>query len=185
MRRVCGLDESEKHMKSLAHYLLGAAIALCGLQFALKEAPRAAVSAAQAPTEMLREFEGQALRPTAPDALERRFALMGKAQVQQYASRDATLLVRTVHSVSRSLHPAADCYRAIGYSLSEIKLRQRKDATWLCFVASKNGSREQICERVESLADGSSFTDTSSWFWAAALGKSKGPWRAITVREAA
>ena len=34
------------------------------------------------------------------------------------------------------------------------------------------------------LADGTSFTDASAWFWAASLGSSSGPWRAVTLVEA-
>ena len=33
-------------------------------------------------------------------------------------------------------------------------------------------------------AKGEAFTDASSWFWAAALGQSTGPWRAVTVARA-
>jgi len=35
-------------------------------------------------------------------------------------------------------------------------------------------------ERIED-ARGLAFTDASAWFWAAQLGRSTGPWQAITV----
>jgi len=38
----------------------------------------------------------------------------------------------------------------------------------------------RVCERIED-ARGLAFTDASAWFWAAQLGRSTGPWRAVTV----
>ena len=44
------------------------------------------------------------------------------------------------------------------------------------------GERLRVCERIEG-ADGAAFVDASAWFWAAASGRSIGPWRAVTVVE--
>jgi hypothetical protein len=173
-------------MKTISDYLLGIALALCFLQLALTSQARSPRELAAKPAhEMLTQFEGQALRPVAQEPLDARFAKGSNAHLQRYASEDSQLLVRTVHTVSRSLHPAADCYRGMGYSLSEIQLHKREGLVWRCFIASKGERKERVCERIESLADASSYTDTSAWFWAAALGRSQGPWRALTLRQAA
>jgi len=40
----------------------------------------------------------------------------------------------------------------------------------------------RVCERIVD-ARGRQFIDASSWFWAALLGHSSGPWRAMTRVE--
>jgi hypothetical protein len=50
---------------------------------------------------------------------------------------------------------------------------------WRCFEAHQGGQRVRVCERIVD-ANGLAFTDTSAWFWAASLGQSAGPWRAVT-----
>jgi hypothetical protein len=79
------------------------------------------------------------------------------------------------------LHPAADCYRALGFRIAHEQLRQ--DAAhlrWRCFEAQRAGQRLQVCERILD-AQGETFTDASAWYWAAVLGHSTGPWQAVTV----
>ena len=38
----------------------------------------------------------------------------------------------------------------------------------------------RVCERIVD-AQGRTFTDASSWYWAALLQQSRGPWTALTV----
>jgi hypothetical protein len=79
------------------------------------------------------------------------------------------------------LHPAADCYRALGFAIDGALLeRDAEGLLWRCFVAERGGQRIRVCERIVD-ARGASFTDTSSWFWSAQLGESVGPWQAITT----
>jgi hypothetical protein len=40
----------------------------------------------------------------------------------------------------------------------------------------------QVCERIYDQA-GASWTDVSSWYWDAALGRSQGPWMAVAVAD--
>ena len=58
-------------------------------------------------------------------------------------------------------------------------------ATWggltLQVVAERgSGQKIRVCERIVD-AGGVAFTDTSAWYWAAASGRSSGPWQAVTV----
>ncbi|HET9205271.1 MAG TPA: hypothetical protein VFO28_03465, partial [Burkholderiaceae bacterium] len=65
----------------------------------------------------------------------------------------------------------------------ETQLHRDADARlWRCFVAERDGERLRVCERIVD-ADGQAFVDASSWFWAASLGRSTGPWRAVTRVE--
>jgi hypothetical protein len=49
-----------------------------------------------------------------------------------------------------------------------------------CFVARQGGTALRVCEQIEDAA-GQRFADTSAWYWAATTGRSRGPWRAVTV----
>jgi hypothetical protein len=83
------------------------------------------------------------------------------------------------------LHPALDCFRGSGYTVR--LLAGRRDATgrsWGCFVASRDALELRVCERIED-STGRSWTDVSSWYWAALLGPSEGPWLAVTRVEPA
>lgn len=129
-------------------------------------------------------WEGRPLRPLALGAAEMRFAVRFPGHIARMTDGAQTLVLREVHEPTRMLHPAADCYRAVGYTIAEARLERDAQAQmWRCFVAERGGHRLRVCERIVD-ADGQAFTDASSWFWAAALGQSTGPWRAVTVARA-
>jgi hypothetical protein len=117
------------------------------------------------------QWHGQSLQPLAMSAVEHRFAAQFPGRIARFAVADGgELVLRDVNRPTRMLHPAADCWRGIGW---------RIDAT----RPSTDGSqRVRVCERIVD-AKGNAFTDTSAWFWAASLNQSAGPWRAITRVE--
>ena len=94
------------------------------------------------------------------------------------------VVLRQVHQPTRMLHPAADCYRGLGYRIEAERLERStvaEDApVQRCFTARKHGVALRVCEQIED-ARGQRFADTSAWYWAAVMGKSEGPWRAVTV----
>jgi len=49
----------------------------------------------------------------------------------------------------------------------------------------RDGKHLLVRERIYEAAGERSFTDVSSWYWAAVLGRSVGPWWAILIAEAA
>ena len=129
-------------------------------------------------------WEGRPLRPLAPSAVEQRFAAQFPGRVARLTDGDALLVWRDVQAPTRMLHPAADCFRALGYRIENAALEhdaQRR--LWRCFVAQRGTQGLRVCERIVD-ADGLAFTDSSSWYWAAQLGRSRGPWQAITVTRA-
>lgn len=141
--------------------------------------------ASSAPVEWPAELDGRRLRPLALSALERRFAEQFPGAIARFADGDRVLVLRQVMSPTRMLHPAADCYRGVGYHILTTGL-ERADAAyratpaiWRCFIAEKDGRRVRVCENIVD-ADGQIYTDTSAWYWAALLGRSHGPWRAVT-----
>ena len=134
------------------------------------------------PQEWPREWRGQALQPLARSAVEQRFAERFPGRIARFRVADGDeLVLREVQRPTRMLHPAADCWRGIGWQVGTARLvRDDADrALWRCFEATRDGRRVRVCERIVD-AQGLAFTDTSAWFWAASLGRSVGPWQALT-----
>lgn len=127
------------------------------------------------------QWHGSTLRPLALSDVELRFAKHFPGTVARLTNDQQTLVLRTVNRPTRMLHPATDCYRGLGYHISDEQLEDQPDHTrWRCFIAERGGQRVRVCEHIED-ASGQGFTDTSAWYWAAIAGQSVGPWRAITV----
>lgn len=131
------------------------------------------------------QWEGRTLRPLALGAVEQRFAARFPGAIGRFDDGRRVLVLREVDAPTRMLHPAADCFRGIGDRIEQPRLeRDAQGRLWRAFVAvAHDGRRLHVRERIEA-ADGGAFTDASAWFWAAALGSSSGPWRAVTVVEA-
>ncbi|HXC57868.1 MAG TPA: hypothetical protein VN645_01045 [Steroidobacteraceae bacterium] len=126
------------------------------------------------------EFDGQPLRPLALSAVEQRFAEQFPGRIGRFSSTDGAITLRIAERPTRMLHPATDCYRGLGYRIRDTRLeRDAKSQLWRCFTAWRDGKAVRVCERIEA-GNGEAFTDTSAWYWAAALGRSKGPWLAVT-----
>ncbi|MCM5681704.1 hypothetical protein M8A51_19430 [Schlegelella sp. S2-27] len=143
-------------------------------------APAAAPSTTSSP-EWPREWNGRPLRPMSLSDVEERFAQRFPGHIVRLTDGENVLVVREVRAATRMLHPAADCYRGLGYEVTDARLeRDGEQRLWRCFVAERNGQRVRVCERIVD-AQGLAHTDTSGWFWAAALGHSTGPWQAITI----
>lgn len=131
--------------------------------------------------ELPRSWDGRALWPLAESAVERRFAARFPGRIARMTDGEQVLVLRDVQQPTRMLHPAADCYRGLGFRIAEQQLeRDGEQRLWRCFVAEREGRRLRVCERIVD-AKGQAFTDTSSWFWAAQLGSSTGPWQAVTT----
>ena len=130
------------------------------------------------------EWHGQALQPLALSAVEQRFSVRFPGRIARFALPDRSeLVLREVLRPTRMLHPAADCWRGIGWQVQGARLaRDDESVLWRCFEAVKDGQRVRVCERIVD-AEGQAFTDTSAWFWAASLGSSRGPWQAVTRVE--
>ena len=127
------------------------------------------------------EWDGQPLRPLALSAVEQRFADRFPGRIARLTDGRQVLVWREVTAPTRMLHPAADCYRGLGYRIEQAHLeRDSGQRLWRCFVAERDGQQLRVCERIVD-ADGRAFTDASSWFWAAQWRQSSGPWQALTI----
>ena len=164
--------------------LLAWVLIVCTLWPLAGRGDAALIHAQQSAHEWPREVEGEALRPLALTAVEQRFAQRFPGHIGRFEGAGAVWVLRDVSRPTRALHPAADCFRGLGYRIEQAQLHSDARARlWRCFVALRGGERVRVCERIVD-AHSEGFVDASSWFWAATLGRSSGPWRAMTRVEA-
>ncbi|MFT3718392.1 hypothetical protein [Pseudorhodoferax sp.] len=164
--------------------VLAASAAWSAMQaLALALAP-AAAPAPRADWEWPAQWDGAPLRPLAPTAVEQRFARRFPGALLRATDGRRALVLRHVDAPTRMLHPAADCYRALGWRIAGPGLeRDAQQRHWRCFTARRDGSVPlRVCERITD-ARGQAFTDTSAWYWAAQRGRSTGPWLAVTTAQ--
>lgn len=126
-------------------------------------------------------FAGKALRPLPLGPVEQRFATDFPGYMARFADGEREIVMRWVSQETRKLHPASDCFRGSGYSISPRPLGVDADGSrWGAFTATRGAQHFQVRERIYDIA-GNQWTDVSAWYWAAATGKSRGPWWAITI----
>ncbi len=132
------------------------------------------------------QWDGAALRPLAMSPVEQRFARQFPGSLARLTDERQVLVMRHVMAPTRMLHPAADCYRALGYRITDHQLEEDgQHRRWRCFIATReDGTPLRVCERITD-AQGQAFTDTSAWYWAALRGQSRGPWLAVTTASVA
>ncbi|WP_455212510.1 hypothetical protein [Kaarinaea lacus] len=114
---------------------------------------------------------------------ERRFNNGFPGNIARFTDGRREYVIRWITAVSRKVHPASDCFRGIGYALEPLPLvKDEQGSTWGSFMATKNNTVLKVDERIYDEA-GNSWTDISSWYWAALFAKTEGPWWAMTVAE--
>ncbi|MEO8016416.1 MAG: hypothetical protein ABI769_01275 [Pseudomonadota bacterium] len=129
------------------------------------------------------EFRGRPLVEMRLNADERRFLADFPGAVARFSDGEHDIIMRWVGQPTRRLHQAEDCYRGWGYEVSQSRLHKDADGTpWRCFTARNGKGERAICEQMRDL-EGTHFTDVSSWYWAATLHKTTGPWLVTTVAQ--
>jgi exosortase/archaeosortase family protein len=135
-------------------------------------------------------FEGRPLRPLPLAEGERRFLGDFPGRAAKFTDGGREILLRWVAEPSRRLHPSADCLRGAGAEVRPLPAwRDRQGRLWGCQEMVRDGRRLRVRERIAAGlpgADGESgaaWTDVSSWYWSALLGRTRGPWWAVTVAE--
>ncbi len=127
-----------------------------------------------------RQIDGRVLTRLPLAAAEQRFARGFPGAIARFTDGRREFVLRSVERPTRMLHPAVDCFRGLGYDVSASRLTADEDGrTWNCFEALRAGRTLRVCERIVD-GRGRSWTDVSAWYWAAALGRTSGPWSAVT-----
>jgi hypothetical protein len=121
------------------------------------------------------KFEGLPLMQLGLTEQEQLFAKDFPGQVARFTDGSREIVMRWVNHPSRSLHPAVDCLKGVGYTIAPKPIHVDAAGNyWGCFAARRGGRTLSVCERVYDEA-GRSWSDISSWYWATLLGKTDGP----------
>jgi hypothetical protein len=173
----------------LADIAYAGALLCAAIWPALYSTPSAAPIASAASPEWAQEqwlLPGTSAVRWRLSSLEERFARQFPGHIARFKDERHEWIVRVVEKPTRMLHPASDCFRALGYSVGEAHVHgDTRGENWRCFTAERNGRRVRVCERIFD-ARGGRWTDASSWYWSALLAGASGaggPWWAITRVE--
>ena len=129
------------------------------------------------------EYEGRHLRSLDVSQRERAFEAQFPGKIAKFTDGSRIMIVRWVTRPTRKLHPASDCFKAVGYRVrpNSIKVDDHGNA-WGTFQGTRSGESLNVYERIYDRSGGK-WTDVSSWYWAAILGRTSGPWWALTLIE--
>ena len=143
----------------------------------------AAPIAQQPDPEWPTRWQGRELTrlPLSPD--ETRWLRDFPGSVARFTDGGREVLIRRVERPTRMLHPAADCFRGLGYGVARPEIREAGGERWSCFTARKDGLGREVCERIHD-GRGGNWTDASAWYWSAWWRRDRGPWWAWTVAGA-
>lgn len=129
-----------------------------------------------APAPWPTRFEGRPVVRLDPAPEDRLLAGSFPGHVARFSDGRRQIVLRQVSAPTRRLHPAADCFRAVGHAIGPSPMRvgpSGRPAS--CFTATRGGRTLRVCERIVG-ADGRSWPDVSSWYWPALAGTASGPW---------
>lgn len=127
------------------------------------------------------QFEGMPLKPLPLTYKETDYLKDFPGQVGKFSDGKREIIIRWVTHATRLLHPAYDCFKGLGYSITPQPVMLNKNQTKMgCFTASKGERSFLVCEYIQDL-QGKSWPDVQSWYWDAFLGKSKGGWWSYVI----
>lgn len=129
-------------------------------------------------------LDGTPLLPISLTTREVRFAQAFPGRIGKFRNGDAEVILRRVAGATRLMHPAADCLRAAGYTITTKPAhRDAQGRLWGCALAERGGTVWRVRERYSNASGSRICTDASAWFWQAMLHPAEGPWTAVTVME--
>lgn len=130
------------------------------------------------------EFEGKALTQLPLTAQERVFQQDFPGRIARFSDGEREIILRWINHSSRRLHPAGDCFKANGYQLQNQAVLQQGTERWSRFYAMRGTTKLLVAERIYN-ATGQQWSDASAWYWDSQLGRTQGPWWAVTVASLA
>lgn len=133
------------------------------------------------------DFENQPLTEQPLTDREQQFVKDFPGKIARFTTSDSReLILRWVTQSTRTLHPASDCFRGLGYSIQPQPLTvDAAGNRWGTFEARRGNETLIVRERIYSASTGESWPDVSSWYWQTMFGEAlaSSGWMAATVAE--
>lgn len=128
-------------------------------------------------------FEGRPIRAAALSPGEEAFGRAFPGRMGRFTDGSRSIVIRWVTAPTHRVHSGAECLRSAGGRLEPRDLWRDADGNvWSVWDLAGGGRTVRIRERCHD-GRGASWPDVSSWFWAAVLGGTEGPWWVVTVAE--
>jgi hypothetical protein len=128
-------------------------------------------------------FNGNVLKKVSLSEREKIFEYGFPGKIARFTDGQREIVLKWLTQPTRKLHPASDCFKGMGFAIKPMPVWvDKKENRWGCFRAVKGNQNICIIERIYD-ESGHSWNDVSSWYWSALLGKTSGPWWAVTVSE--
>lgn len=130
------------------------------------------------------EYEGSPIQQVPLSAAEQKVHADFPGKVARFTDGRRELILRWVTTGTRRLHPSSQCFRGLGYVVTEQPPElDRNGARWSCFKATRGATDLRVRERITNAGEEASWTDVSAWYWSTVLHSSRGPWLATTIIE--
>lgn len=122
------------------------------------------------------QYDGAPYQQVTPSKADAAFYQEFPGKIQCVSQPGRRVIMRWVAKPTRQLHPSSDCFRGLGYEIKwQPLVTDARGVRRSWFTAQKDGKRFDVKERIYDMS-GKNWTDISSWYWAALLGKTAGPW---------
>jgi hypothetical protein len=129
-------------------------------------------------------FENRPLIALSLTPLEETLQKDFPGRVGRFTDGRREIILRWVTQETRKLHASSDCFKANGYRVEPLAIKSVGNERWSTFSATRGKLRLEVAERIHA-TDGGQWSDVSAWYWAAQLGRTQGPWWAVTVASQA
>jgi hypothetical protein len=127
------------------------------------------------------QHEGRSLTQLPLSPREDAFVRDFPGRVGRFSDGRREIILRWVNAPTRRLHPAADCFRGIGYAITPLPVRtDGGGAAMGCFRAQKGAASMTVCELIRD-ERGTTWPDVSAWYWHALFSQSPAPWWSVVV----
>lgn len=128
-------------------------------------------------------YNGMPLTQVPLDPRDAAFTADFPGHVGRFSDGRREIVIRWVTSATRKLHPASDCFRGLGYSITPVPMRRNSAGKAMsCFEARGRGGALRVCEHLEGSA-GKTWPDVGAWYWDAAFDRSAQGWWSYVVAE--
>ena len=128
-------------------------------------------------------FDGKPLQQLELSEREERFIRDFPGHIARFTDGEREFIIRWTVQPSRTIQSAWDRFHGLGYKLHFGPIwRDQQGDPWRTFEAINPDESLRVSEQIHDEA-GNSWTDISSWYWAALLGKTDGPWWLVTIIE--
>lgn len=129
------------------------------------------------------KYEGKLLAQLELTEKEEIFVKGFPGKIGRFSDGSRELIIRWVEQPTRKLHPAADCFKGIGYYITPQPIQVNELGIKMgCFTATKGNNALNVCEYIEA-REGKNWSDISAWYWGAIFEESPKGWMSYVVAE--